>query len=429
MNKLTYPETLEYMYSQLPMFQKIGSAAYKDSLDNITALCEAIGNPQDKIKTVHIAGTNGKGTVSHLIAYGLQQQGLKVGLYTSPHYKDFRERIKINGALATKKFVQDFIYKHKALIETISPSFFEITVAMAFDYFANQNVDVAIIEVGLGGRLDSTNIITPLLSVITNISFDHTGILGHDLVSIAKEKAGIIKNEIPVLIGENQVEVQLVFESVSKIKNAKRYQAGELIYLEETNRDLTSRNLKIQIDQLIYNFESDLMANYHDLNIKTAFAALHLLQQHFTIDFNKIFIDFIDFALQVKYMGRWQIISKNPLIIMDSAHNEAGIKLAVDLLSKFKNQNLRIVIGFAKDKDFNFILPLLPKKASYYFVNADSPRSIHATTLKDLAQLQGLTGKAYSSVKAGLNAAKRASSPNDVIFCGGSIFVLAEILP
>jgi dihydrofolate synthase / folylpolyglutamate synthase len=410
------------------MYSRIGAAAYKKDLTNTLALLAALGNPHEKLKFVHVAGTNGKGTVSHIVAFGLQQQGLKVGLYTSPHYKDFRERIKINGTYVSKQYVVDFIEENKLLIEEIKPSFFEITVAMAFDYFAKKKVDIAVIEVGLGGRLDSTNVITPLLSVITNISFDHMDMLGNTLPKIAKEKAGIIKSNVPVVIGERQQAVEKVFHSTAKKLKSPLSFAEEIVEIEEQKRTILSRELKIVMESKELKLATNLMAPYHDKNIITAFAVLDKLGAIFNIDLKVIARNFLQLSEEVKYMGRWQIVSKSPIIIMDSAHNEAGIKLAMKALIEHKASKIHFVIGFVKDKSLKEVLKLFPHNAEYYFVKADIPRGLDADLLGEEGKKYDLIGEAYSSVKKGYKAALKNCKKNELIYVGGSIFVTSELL-
>jgi dihydrofolate synthase / folylpolyglutamate synthase len=423
-----YKETLEYIFQLLPMYSRIGAAAYKKDLSNTIALLDALGNPHEKLKFVHVAGTNGKGTVSHIIAYGLQQQGLKVGLYTSPHYKDFRERIKINGVYVSKKYVTSFISQNKDLIERIRPSFFEITVAMAYTYFAKKNVDIAVIEVGLGGRLDSTNVITPLLSIITNISYDHTDILGDTLQKIALEKAGIIKPGIPIVIGEKQQGVIKVFNDAAKKNKSAIAFATNHVALHEVKRTLTERKISIQIRGKSYALKTNLMAMYNNANIITGFAALDKLSEIMPIDIKRICQNFAKMPEEVKYMGRWQIISKEPIIILDSAHNEAGIKMALAQLKEFGLDKIHFVIGFVKDKSLVEVLKLFSSKSRYYFVKADIPRGLATDDLFNQASIYNLTGKTYPSVKSGFKAALKNCKKNELIYVGGSIFVTSEII-
>jgi dihydrofolate synthase/folylpolyglutamate synthase len=415
-----YQETLDFMFSQLPMYQRVGQSAFKKNLDNILKLCDRLGDPHQKFKSIHVAGTNGKGSTTHLIAYGLQVTGYKVGVYTSPHYRDFRERIKVNGTYIPKSNVVSFINEHKDLLTEIKPSFFEMTVAMAFDYFANQKVDFAVIEVGLGGRLDSTNIITPLLSVITNISFDHMAMLGNDLFSIAKEKAGIIKPHVPVVIGETQSEVSEVFLVKAEACQSEIFWADQKLKFNGNSLDLDSE------PWLTFEF-IPLKGEFQKRNIVTALFALKQLE--LMIDWKAVQTKFVDFPLLVKYIGRWQKISENPDVIVDSAHNIAGLKEVVAELNAMQNYNqIHYILGFANDKDVNNLLALFPDKGLYYFVKANVPRGLDAHILKQQAGKFNFKGKAYASVRRALAAARIKATPNDLIFVGGSIFVVAEVV-
>ncbi len=421
-----YDSTVAYLFSLLPMYQRIGKTAFKKDLTNIKKLCLALGNPHKRIKTVHIAGTNGKGTVSHIMAYGLQQSGYKVGLYSSPHYKDFRERVKINGQLVSKKYVVDFVKRIDPIIHNVQPSFFEITVAMAFDYFAQKEVDIAIIEVGLGGRLDSTNILTPQLSVITNISFDHMSMLGNTLPEIAKEKAGIIKQGIPVLIGETQEDVKEVFTKKAKSLKAPISFADQLWNFDEKGE---SKFLMQRGSKKINVTRFPLKGDFQHKNLRTAVASLTLLADSYDINWISIEENFDRLSQETHYLGRWQYIGNKPDVLVDSAHNEAGLSY---LNKYFKNQstysNIHCVIGFANDKDLSSILKSFPKNATYYFVKANVPRGLDANILRDNGSSFGLNGKAYSSVRRGLAAARKKANSSDLIFVGGSIFVVAEVL-
>jgi dihydrofolate synthase/folylpolyglutamate synthase len=421
-----YQDVLQYMFDKLPMYQRIGAPAYKKNLDNTLNLLERAGNPHLRLKTIHVAGTNGKGSTSHIIAGGLQSQGYKTGLYTSPHYKDFRERIKINGQYISAGFIKYFVNTYYNDLEEIQPSFFEMTVVLAFLWFEKNKVDYAVVETGLGGRLDSTNVITPLLSVITNISYDHQNMLGDTLPEIAFEKAGIIKPGVPVLIGEKQAEVKHVFTEKSKKEKASMFFAEDIVSVSE-NFD---ENFNITADGKTWltNFSIDIGGPFQIKNLTTAMASLWLLKKYIDIDDHKLLPFFKNFCRSTKFMGRWHIISKNPLILADSAHNEGGIKYVVNYLEKQDKQNLHIVLGFVKDKELSNILELFPKNARYYFVKADIPRGLPAKELAELALEKGLTGKVYTSVKRGFSAARKQLSPNDILFIGGSIFVVAEIL-
>lgn len=406
---MTYTETLHWMFEQLPMYQRQGQSAFKKDLTNTLALAKTLGNPEQKFKSIHVAGTNGKGSVSHMLASVLQTAGYKVGLYTSPHLKDFRERIKINDEQISKANVIEFISEHKAFLEAQKLSFFEMTVGMAFDYFASQNIDIAIVEVGMGGRLDSTNIITPLLSVITNIGFDHTAFLGNTLDLIAGEKAGIIKKNIPVVIGETLPETKPVFTKKAEAENAT------LFFAEELNSPLP---------------KCDLMGNYQKYNLKTCLKALEVLN---TIDEYKITKAQIkkglaEVKLNTKLRGRWEILGEAPKIIADTAHNKEGLSLVLEQVFEEKYKDLHIVLGFVNDKDLDTILPLFPATAKYYFSKPDVPRGLEATELYYKAKAFSLYGKAFTTIDNALKAAQRDAQKEDLIYVGGSTFTVAEIL-
>lgn len=412
------------------MYQRLGSAAYKKDLTNTIKLCEYTGNPQNNIKTIHIAGTNGKGTTTHIIAGGLQAQGYKVGVYTSPHYKDFRERIKINGTYIPKRFIIDFLNRYSKELEKIQPSFFEMTVAMAFLYFDEEKVDFAVIETGLGGRLDSTNVIIPLLSVITNISFDHQSMLGNTLAEIAGEKAGIIKNNIPVIIGESQKETDHVFIQKAIEMSAPVYFANDHIQLTQTGFTDQNKIYNIKYNQQIWieNLTTDLSGPFQERNIITGMYALKQLSETVNINIEKLKLFFADLKSKTGYFGRWQILGSNPLIIADSAHNEGGLKIILREIQELKYKNLHIIIGFVNDKELSSVLELFPKKAIYYFAKANIPRGLNAALLKTEGEKYGLSGKSYISVRKALAAAKIKAHSDDLVFIGGSIFVVAEVI-
>ncbi len=436
---MNYKETLSYLYTQLPMFQRTGPAAFKKNLGNILKFCDYLGNPHQKLKCIHLAGTNGKGSTGHLLASVLQAAGLKVGLYTSPHYRDFRERIKINGTYIEKKQVVNFVAHHKTEIRKIGPSFFEITVALAFDYFAKEKVDIAIIETGLGGRLDSTNIITPMVSVITNISFDHQQFLGDTLPKIAGEKAGIIKAKVPVVIGEKQREVFTIFKEKAKSEKAKLFVANEQKNYEVVLEKETLKNSFYTIKKNGVVWDSNLPVNIHGLyqtkNIGTAlmtFDVLNSLKDKSipVLDLPTIKKGFSNLKKTTTFLGRWQQLDQNPLIIADSAHNEAGLKniFPNQKLAKISYKKLHIVFGTVSDKAVEKVFPYLPNDAVYYFVKADIPRGFNAIKLQKAAAEFQLNGKAYTSVRRGLAAAKRKANKGDVILICGSIFVVAEVI-
>ncbi|MBP6533041.1 MAG: bifunctional folylpolyglutamate synthase/dihydrofolate synthase [Bacteroidia bacterium] len=427
---MNYSQTLEYLFSQLPMFHRIGAAAYKANLDNTIALCNSLKNPQNSFKSVHIAGTNGKGSCSHMLAAIFQSAGYKTGLYTSPHLKDFRERIRINGEMIPEKKVTDFVQMHKSAFETIQLSFFEWTVGLAFDYFAREKVDIAIIETGLGGRLDSTNIITPELSLITNISYDHMQLLGDTLEKIAIEKAGIIKQDTPVVIGERQENIDSVFIDKAKTSHSEITFASDQITVEKIKNEVDKQFFNIYIKSVTFleNLEISLAGNYQQKNICSVLAAVQSLQESgWKITTENIRTALSNIQSLTGLMGRWQKISDSPLTICDVGHNKAGIAFILEQLKEYKYDHLRMVIGVVNDKDITGILEMLPKNATYYFCRANIPRALDANELKLLGKNYGLEGESYPSVKAALEQAKAHSLINDLIFIGGSTFVVAEI--
>lgn len=408
---MDYQETLKYLYEQVPMFQRVGGAAYKEGLDNTLTLDAHFGHPHHSFRTIHVAGTNGKGSVSHTLAAVLQSAGYKTGLYTSPHLVDFRERIRINGTPISKDYVVSFVEHERSFFEPLCPSFFELATAMAFKYFADEQVDVAVIEVGLGGRLDCTNIITPDMSIITNISFDHVQFLGNTLAKIAVEKAGIIKKGIPVVIGETTPETKPVFM-------AKATEVGAPIYFaEENNREDYP------------GVEYELKGIYQEKNKRTLFTALPLLKEagyHF--DEENVREGFAHVVELTGLMGRWQKLHDHPTLVCDTGHNVGGITYVVEQLRQQSCNQLRIVIGMVNDKDISGVLALLPKEAIYYFTQASVNRALPAKQLLHLATEVGLKGKAYASVKNAVKAAMKESLPEDFIFVGGSNFIVADLL-
>lgn len=428
----TYGEAMDYMYAQLPMFHRQGAAAYRKDLHNTIALLDAIGNPQMHIQCIHVAGTNGKGSVSHMIASVLQEKGMKIGLYTSPHYRIFQERIKINGKYITEEFIIDFLNANRLIIEKINPSFFELTVALAFLYFKKEKIDIAVIETGLGGRLDSTNVIVPLLSVITNISFDHSDLLGDTLDKIATEKAGIIKKNVPVLIGRNQKELMPIFNVKAKQENAMIYYANDLVCFSEKKKlDLHSK-LEVQsIDPLLnFSFTPDLKGIYQIENYLTALAATYVLNNkcNFKLSKKAIKNGLENVTKNANIIGRWQKLKTSRPSFAESAHNEDGIQMLLLQIKSLSYTKLHIILGFVKDKNIDKILDLLPKDAKYYFVAAKIPRALDANELMLKAKEKGLQGKSYSSVKSAFNASQRSRTYGDVVIVTGSIFVVAEIV-
>ena len=429
---MNYQQTIDYLYDHLPMFSRIGAAAYKEDLHNTIALCNALSNPQTKFKSIHIAGTNGKGSTSHMLAAILQQAGYKTGLYTSPHLKDFRERIKINGEMIAEDFVIDFVERTSVITATIQPSFFELTVAMAFDYFANQEVDIAVIETGLGGRLDSTNIITPILSVITNIGYDHMNILGNTLEAIATEKAGIIKPGVPVVIGEYLSETRPIFTNKALAEKAPIYFAADEYKVLSTayqNNSLSCdvTNVKHQDTE---SFELDLNGLYQKKNLCTVLCAEGILmEQGFLID-NKAEKNALANSKKITGLhGRWDVIRQQPAIILDVAHNEDGIKQVLEQISAigYQPHAIHFVTGMVNDKDVNKALSLLPKEATYFFTNAHSPRAMSHNQLKERAAEFGLNGDSFDDVNVAIAAALVKAKPDELIIVCGSVFVVGEV--
>ncbi len=424
-----YQETLNYMYEKLPMFTRIGEAAYKADLHNTIRLCESIGNPQNQFKSIHIAGTNGKGSCSHMLAAILQTAGYKTGLYTSPHIIDFRERIKINGIEIAEIDVVEFIQRQHKLIEEITPSFFEITVAMAFDYFANQKVDIAIIEVGLGGLLDSTNIIIPEVSVITNISYDHMSMLGQTLHEIAIQKAGIIKDHIPCVIGESQFELQNIFFG-NAIKHKSQLFYADAIY-EMVNSKLNEGKMKMTMlntsSMMAHDIILDLVGAYQYKNCKTVLTTIDILKSHnWKIEEKHV----ITALAQVKYLtgfkGRFDIVKKNPTIILDVSHNEAGLNEVFQQVNSMEYNRLFIITGFAKDKEVSKVMKLFPQEAYYFFTQAQIPRALPYLELEALGATAHLKGEACLNIEIAMEKAMSKAQQDDLILVTGSFFILAD---
>ena len=429
---MNYQQTINHLYAQLPMFSRIGAAAYKKDLHNTIALCKAIGDPQKRFKSIHIAGTNGKGSTSHMLAAILQQAGYKTGLYTSPHLKDFRERIKVDGEMIRKEFVVDFVESTKALTDEIQPSFFELTVAMAFDYFEKEKVDIAVVETGLGGRLDSTNIITPVLSVITNIGYDHMNILGNTLEEIAAEKAGIIKPGVPVVIGEYLPETKSIFLNKAKEVNAPihfvqdEYKATGIQYAA----DFLSLDVTHTTHNTTGHFRSDLNGIYQAKNICTALCAADILR-------TKAFIltkpgektALANVKRLTGLHGRWEVIAKDPTVVIDVAHNEDGMKQVLGQLSLVCPDagSYHFILGLVKDKDVEKLLSLLPKNAHYYFTNAHIPRALPHTELRQKARAHQLTGDGFDDVNAAIAYARQQAAHTDTIVVCGSVFLVGEV--
>lgn len=430
---MNYQETCEYLYHQLPMFERQGKAGYKEGLSNTWALDAHFGHPHTRFTTIHVGGTNGKGSVSHTLAAILQECGYVVGLYTSPHLADFRERIRVNGKMIPEGYVVDFVERERTFFEPLSPSFFELTTALAFKYFADKQIDIAVIEVGLGGRLDCTNIITPVVSVITNISFDHTQFLGDTLAKIASEKAGIIKPTIPVVVGESHKETRPVFEK-------RAQEVGSKIVFADDNPEILTAN-PIAYGRMHYTtrhwgeLDGDLGGIYQEKNLNTVFATLEVLaekelfSQYTHLQFRKILADSLHEVCKLTGLtGRWQVINQFPYTVCDTGHNVGGWIYLSQQIAQVDCQKKHIIFGMVNDKDINHVLEMLPKDACYYFTQATNKRAIQGTTVKEQAFQYGLTGECYPSVKEAYKAAQRAATPNDFIFIGGSSYLVGDFL-
>jgi len=435
---MRYQETIDYLYSRLPMFSRIGAAAIKPNLDNTIAICAFLGHPEKKIKTIHIAGTNGKGSTSHMLASIFQEAGYKTGLYTSPHLYDFRERIKVNGQMCSQDFVIDFTNKIKPCIEKIEPSFFEITVGMAFEYFSQEKVDIAIIETGLGGRLDSTNVIEPELSIITNIGFDHMALLGNTLEAIASEKAGIIKKETPVVIGASDIATKKVFEDKASKENAPIYFAEEFIEFKSFQNNW--QNALFEFNQPLihlldaplfpknFTVECDLPAKYQAKNLKAVLVATQLLStMGWKLTANKVMKALSKIKKNNGLMGRWECIQDHPRVILDVAHNEHGVHALLEQLASLTYQQLHIVTGMVKDKDVQSVLKLLPKNALYYFTQSHIPRALLVDELAAQAEVIELNGQSFEDVNLALKDAIKNANHQDLILVIGSVFLVAEV--
>ena len=428
----TYKQAIEFIFSRLPAFTRIGPAALRYDLGNITRFCDQLGNPQVLFPAIHIAGTNGKGTVSHILASIFQEAGYKTGLHTSPHYRDFRERTRINGKYISKDYLRDFIRDNFEIIENIKPSYFEMSVALAFSYFASEKVDIAIVETGMGGRLDSTNIITPLLSVITNISFDHSNVLGDSLELIASEKAGIIKPLVPVLIGEKQSEIKHVFDKKAHEGSSPIYYSDDTVVINTTENTVKDSRFNIKINK---SPEISIKTNYSgpftSVNIKYAVAAIEIFRKYssgrFNISHENIINGIKKLRSNTNYFGRWNIIGKEPYVISDGAHNADALKKTFDYISKFKFDKLHIILGIVGDKSWENTFKTLPKDAKYYFTRAQIPRALHQNDLQKLAGQYNLIGGAFSNVHFALKAAKQNAKALDLILITGSIYLVGEL--
>ncbi len=435
---MSYQDTIDYLYSRLPLFSRIGPAAIKADLQNTIAICDFLGNPENKFKTIHVAGTNGKGSTSHMLASIFQEAGYKTGLYTSPHLYDFRERIKVNGIMCSETFVTTFTNKMKPFIEKVAPSFFEITVGMAFEYFADENVDIAIIETGLGGRLDSTNVINPILSIITNIGMDHMALLGDTLAEIANEKAGIIKQATPVVISEVIPETKNIFEQKASSSNSPIYYAEDFIQFKsfqynwqtslfEFNQPLIHL-LDAPLFPKIFTVECDLPGKYQYKNLKGVLVAIQILAtMGWQLSASKILKGLLHVGKNTGLMGRWECIQTNPRIILDVAHNEHGIKALLEQLDSLHYAQLHIITGMVKDKDVNAVLNLLPKKAKYYFTQSHIPRALPVSELANKANAFDLIGNQFENVNIALQAANKIAVTSDLILVIGSVFLVAEV--
>lgn len=432
MNNKSYKQTLEFLFSQLPMYQRVGKMAYKANLDTTLALDEYFKHPHQQYKTIHVAGTNGKGSTSHMLTSVLMQAGYKVGLYTSPHLKSFRERIRVDGQMVSENFVVEFTHEHMHIFQQLEASFFEMTVAMAFEYFALQKVDIAVVETGLGGRLDSTNIITPEVSIITNIGNDHSDLLGDTPEKIAVEKAGIIKQGVPTIIGQAQSNLQHIFKEKANEVGATIIYADEMFsvskeipnnpnkqtFLVTQKRDLTTQTLSL-----------DLLGNYQQKNLLSVLTATEVLtQKGFTISQENVAVGLAQTAHKTGLLGRWQILNNQPLTICDTGHNEDGMNLIVEQIKQTPHQKLHFIIGMVADKTIDTILNILPKDAMYYFTRPSIPRALNEKELFLKGKEHGLSGNTYPTVEKAMEEAKKTATSNDLIFIGGSTFVVADAL-
>jgi dihydrofolate synthase/folylpolyglutamate synthase len=429
---MNYQETIDYLYSRLPVFQNIGARAYKPGLNTTQQLCKQLGNPQDQYRTIHVAGTNGKGSTSHMLAAILQKAGYCVGLYTSPHLKSFTERIRVNGEPVEESFIIDFTADNIPNIDRFNPSFFEVTVAMAFSYFARKQVDVAIIEVGMGGRMDSTNVITPVLSVISNVSFDHTQFLGDTLVKIAGEKAGIIKENVPVVVSEYQDEIAMVFENLAHQLRAPLYFASQTVSVQDVEIKAGKLTLNAQDPSdpgFSYpNLAIDLSGSYQQKNIKGVLKSLEVLKTiGFSLPEESVYAALANVVEITGLKGRWQKLSDQPLVYCDTAHNVAGLSETITQFNAIIANKRRFVIGFVGDKDVSKMLELFPADAEFYFTQPTNSRRLKASDLQEAANALGLRGEVYENVNEALNAALEDSTNDDCIYVGGSTFVVADI--
>lgn len=429
---MTYTETLDWLFARLPMFQRVGAVAHTKSLANILELCQALHHPERSFRTVHVGGTNGKGSSSHMVAAVLQAAGYKVGLYTSPHLRDFTERIRLNGHPVPPDYVVAFVERYRELFEELHPSFFEVTVALAFRYFADERVDIAVIEVGVGGRLDSTNVIMPLVSLITNISWDHQDLLGDTLPKIAFEKAGIIKPAVPVVVSQEQDEVREVFEQVATVQSAALAFASRTFTVVNQNPlPAGGQALDVLRDGQPYlpNLHLDLTGDYQRLNLPGVLLTLeHLRTRGFDLPEAVVRAGLADVQRRTGLRGRWQVLGQRPLVVADTGHNEAGLREAIGQVLRRRPKHLHMVLGVVRDKDLSKMLGLLPvADTTYYFCQAQVPRALPAAELREKAAVLGLVGEEYASVTAAVRAARAAAQPKDAVYIGGSTFVVAEV--
>ncbi len=426
---MNYEQVLEFMFNSLPMYQRIGQAAYKANLDNTQALDKHFDYPHKKFKTIHIAGTNGKGSVSHSLASVLQEAGYKTGLYTSPHLVDYRERIRVNGEMISKEFITEFINLNSSILTQLKPSFFEMSVALAFDYFRFCEVDIAVIEVGMGGRLDSTNIITPEISIITNIGLDHTQFLGNTLEKIAIEKAGIIKPGIPIIIGETQIETKQVFSKKAKESNSEITFSDESYMVQLKESGFITSKYKVNHLNTDSVIEFGLNGSYQKKNLSTILTSLEKLRNKgFTITNENINCGLANVQKNTGLRGRWEVINKNPLCICDTGHNKEGLNYVISQLTSQKYETLHIVLGFVNDKNVSEVLGLFPKEAKYYFTQASIPRALAVEQLQNEAKKHDILGNIYKNVISAYEDALKNAGKNDVIFVGGSTFVVGDLI-
>lgn len=432
--QMDYDALVQWMFQQIPMYQRTGKAAYKVDLEKTETIDAHFAHPHRNYKTIHVAGTNGKGSVSHMLASVFQEHGYKVGLYTSPHLKDYRERIRVNGEMISKDYVLEFIRKNQRFFEQVKPSFFEMSVALAFQYFSDQKVDVAVVEVGMGGRLDSTNVIHPEISVITNIGMDHTAFLGNTLPSIASEKAGVIKPGVPVVVGETHPATKPVFEAKANHVNAHSLDFADKTYRLIPQKIFDPMKSAFSVrdassDKILFDLETDLLGSYQAKNLATALKAIDKLNQgSYTLERKRVLQGLTNVKQNTGFAGRWQVLGMNPMILCDTAHNEEGLRMNLAQLDQMHYQKLHFVLGFVNDKKLEGILTMFPKDAKYYFTKADIPRALDEEELQAKALASGLKGSSYSRSTDAFEAARKAAGKQDLVYVGGSTFVVSEII-